>query len=921
MKGERAWRPWRWIVPRSPEQEVDEELGFHLEERTRDYIAQGMSPEAAREAAARRFGDVARVRTTSASLLARERAAQERRALWRMSSLDVKLGLRMLAKYPGLSLVAVLGMSLAITIGAGYFAFIGAMMDSPLPIEDGERVVVIQNRVVAGPETGDTRRASEYDFAQWRASALKSVQDLGAFREESFNLMTEGRPPRPVRAAAMTASGFRLTRVAPLLGRTLLDEDERPGSSPVLVIGYYDWQRYFDGDPHVLGATVRLDETVYSIVGVMPDGFAFPRNHGYWVPLRLTAAAVSPAAEPSVHVFGRLVHGFSAQDAQSELMTLGDQMAAAFPQTHGKTRPQAVSYTRFFVGIQRPEVEMLLRSIQIGVGLLLLIVAVNVAIVVYARTATRLGEIAVRTALGASRARIIMQLFVEALVLSVTSAVIGLTLVSVGLAKARDVLHSDDPSEQLPYWITFRVSPTLIAYVAVLAVLAGVIVGVLPALKATGKRVQAGLQHFAARASSMQLGRTWTALIVLQVAVTVAALPGAMYFASESFRIGMRPAAPAARSLVRGTLAFSRDDATGDGGARAKGRVGDARFTDRMTTLLQRLEGEPEVSGVTYAQQFPGAEGGGQIEVDADASRPAGPAAPDQPVLMFTRTNAVAPNLFDVLGVRVLAGRGFGPADALPGAAAIVVDQSFADRLAGGTVIGRRLRFSQQKADGEKAVSPWYEIVGIVPAFAETFTPPSGIGGMMPRIYRAAAPEMLYPATLIVRVRTGDAAAFAPRLREITATVDPTLKLERVNGVLAAWNGERLAFRMMAAAIIAGTLSVLLLSAAGIYAMMSFIVSRRRREIGIRAALGADARRVVTGIFGRAGAQLGAGIAGGVAIAAAFEWLGPGGTMGDQAHIILPSVVGVMFVVGLLATVGPARRGLAVQPTEALREE
>nr|MBA2302071.1 ABC transporter permease [Acidobacteriota bacterium] len=549
------------------------------------------------------------MRTASASLLAAERAAEERRTFWRVSSLDLKLGIWMLAKYPGLSIVAVLGMSLAITIGAGYFAFIGAMLDSTLPMEEGDRVVVIQNRHVAGPDAGETTRASEHDFVQWRG-ALKSVEDLGAFREESYNLIPANGRPRLVRAAAITASGFRLTRVPPVLGRTLLDEDERPGAPSVLVIGYYDWRRHFDGNPGVLGTTVRLDETMYSIVGVMPDGFAFPRSHGYWVPLRLTAAATNPGGEPSIHVFGRLARGFSEKDAQSELATVGDQTAAAFPQTHSNTRPQVLSYTHAFVGVEGPEIELAMRSIQIGVGLLLLIAAGNVAIVVYARTATRMGEIAVRTALGASRARIIMQLFVEALVLSVTSAVIGLTIVSVLLAKAGDVLNkSDDPTEQLAFWIKFGVSPALIVYVAVLAVLAGMIVGVVPALKATGKRVQAGLQHFASRGASMQLGRTWTALIILQVAITVAALPAALYWASECFVIGMRPAAPAARDLVRGTLAFSRDDATGDGGSAARTRVGDARFTDRMTTLLQRLEAEPEVSGVTYAQQFPGAEG------------------------------------------------------------------------------------------------------------------------------------------------------------------------------------------------------------------------------------------------------------------------------------------------------------------------
>jgi putative ABC transport system permease protein len=920
MKGGRSWRPWHWMVPRDPGQEIDEELGFHLEQRTRDYIARGMSPDAAREAAAQRFGDVGRVRTASASLLARERAAEGRRTLWRVSSLDVKLGLRMLAKYPALSVIAVLGMSIAIAIGAGYFAFIGAMLDSTLPIDEGDRVVMIQNRFVSGPDTGDTDRATEHDFVLWRG-ALKSVEELAAFRDESYNLIPVNGPPRLVRAAAMTASAFRLTRVAPALGRTLLDEDERPGAPPVLVIGYGDWQRHFNGDPGVLGTAVRLDETVHSIVGVMPDGFAFPRSHGYWVPLRLTAAATNPGAQPSIHVFGRLARGFSEQEAQAELVTVGDQMAAAFPQTHGRIRPLVLSYTHAFVGVEGPEVELVMRSVQIGVGLLLLIVAVNVAIVVYARTATRTGEIAVRTALGASRARIVMQLFVEALILSVTSAAIGLSIVSVGLAKAGDVLNkADDPTAQLEYWIRFGVSPALIVYVAVLTLLAGMIVGVLPALKATGKRVHAGLQHFASRGASMQLGRTWTALVILQVAITVAALPAAVYHASESVRIGMRGAAPAARDLVRGTLAFSRDDAAGDGGTAARARVGDARFTDRMTTLLQRLEAEPQVSGVTYAQSFPGTEWGTDIEVDADASHPGGAGTAARTMLFYTHSNAVAPNLFDVFGVRILAGRGFTAADALPGSSAVIVDQSFAERLAG-SAVGRRVRYSSRGPDGQTRVSPWHEIVGIVPAFAETFTPPSGFGGMSPRLYHATAPGLLYPAAVVVRVRGGDAVRFAAKFREIVATVDPTLKLERVNGVLPAWNSERMAFRMVALGIVAGTASVLLLSAAGIYAMMSFPVSRRRREIGIRAALGADARRVVIGIFGRAGAQLGAGIAVGLATASAFEWLGPGGTMGDKASIILPAVVALMLTVGLLAAIGPARRGLAVQPTEALREE
>ena len=339
---------------------MDEELKFHLEQRTREYIAQGMSPEAARRTATEKFGDVTRVRETCTSMLAADHSAEARRVFVGVSWLDVKLGLRMFAKFPGLSIVAVLGLTLAVTIGAGYFGFIGALLDSPLPFEGGDRVVMIEKRYVAGPDTGDTDRASEHDFVQWRGT-VKSVEELSAFRDESYNLLRDGVPPRPVRVAAMTASAFRLTHGSPVIGRALLDEDERPGAPPVLVIGYYDWQHYFNGDPAVLGSTVRLDETAYLIVGVMPDGYAFPRSHGYWVPLRLSAAAANPAAEPSILVFGRLAAGISLKQAAAELATVGDQLARAFPQTHANTRPEPMSVHARLGGRQRPDVELAVR--------------------------------------------------------------------------------------------------------------------------------------------------------------------------------------------------------------------------------------------------------------------------------------------------------------------------------------------------------------------------------------------------------------------------------------------------------------------------------------------------------------------------------------------------------------------------------
>ena len=823
-----------------------------------------------------------------------------------ISWIDIKLGIRMLVKYPGLSLVAVVGMALAIAIGAGYFAAFGAMLDSTLPFEDGHRAVVVSNRMVSGPDAGDTGPVSPHDFVQWR-SQLKSIEDVSAFRDDRRNLIAPDGRTKEAPVAAMTASGFHFTRVAPLLGRTLIEEDERPGAPPVVVIAFEEWQREFASDPEILERTIRLDETMHAIVGVMPQGFAFPVNHRYWVPLNLTGAD-QPGSGPPLYVFGRLAGGFSMREASTELMTIGDQTAAAFPKTHEHIRPQPTPYTLAFFGPAAPEQQLALRGIQFGVALLLVIVAVNVAILVYARTATRGGEIAVRTALGATRRRVVAQLFVEALVLSLTAAVIGLTMARFALQMMNDKLRYT-PETTVPFWVDFRLSPATILYVAGLAVLAGLIVGVLPALKATGKRVQAGLQQFSARGAGLQLGRSWTALIVLQVAIAVAALPAAMHFTQEFLRVGTEKAPAVANRLLWGTLTIANQQDE---------KAFIARLTEGTATLMQRLEEHPQVAAATFAQRFPGGEF--YVPIEAEGIGQSGEASGRQSVRVQARMNRVALNFFDVFDVSVLAGRRFVAADANVNATSVIVDQTFADAIGGGNVLGRRVRYLAGRY-GQAETGPWLEIVGVVPAFAAAYANPSGFATPpMPRLFHAAGPGDVSPAAVLVKVRSGNPGRFEPRLREITASVDPNMRLDRVEGVAAFLDRERFVFKVLALGIPAVTISVLLLSAAGIYAMMSFTVARRRREIGIRAALGADARRVLMGIFGRASAQLGAGIALGLAVASAVELIA-GGTMGGKALVLLPSVVALMSVVGLLAAFGPARRGLAVQPTEALRDE
>ena len=814
-----------------------------------------------------------------------------------VSSLDLTLGIRMLRRSPWLSAVAVVGMALAIAIGAAYFSIIGLALDTTLAVPDGDRVVSIQTRTIAGPRTGNIDGVPPADFAGWR-DALTTLNDVGAFRDETRNLITPDGRTEVVKVAAIAAAGFRLMHATPLHGRTLVDDDERPGAAPVVVIGHEQWQRHFGGDADVIGTAVRLDDTAHTIVGVMPEGFLFPVRHQYWTPLQL-AAAVTRRDQAPLLVFGRVGPSHSVAAAHAELEAIGERMASEFPQSHKDVRLYARPYTYTFIGVEGPAVQRVMRAFQLGAGLLLLIVAVNVAILVYARTATRTGEIVVRTALGASRGRVVSQLFVEALVLTATAAVLGLTIVAVAFAMIREWVKYAPHLDRIPYWFLPTLSWPAILYVVVLAVVAAAVIGVVPALKATGRAVLSRLQQFSDRGAGMRLGRVWTTLIVVQVAIAVAILPAALHNAREALGLALLAPAPAASDLLRGTLLTTPG---------ASPEQAQSRFAE-MTALTQHLEAEAGVTAVAFAQDFPGREGYATVDAEQHGQ-------------FLASSMHLATNLFDVLDVPILAGRRFTAADTQPGAASVIVDQTLAETLAPGrNVVGRRLRYLSQAGDGGIAFGPWLEIVGVVPAFSDAFSAPPPFSTRPPRVYHAAIAGQTALETLIVRVRGGDPRRLEPRVRAIAASVNPSLKVHNLGSVVDAWRYDQRAASIAAFVILAVTGSVLLLSAAGIYSMMSFTVASRRREIGIRAALGADARRVLAGIFGRAITQLSGGVLVGLAIAAGLESLSGGTMMAGHGPVLLPAVIAMMFTVGLLATLGPARRGLAVQPTEALRAE
>lgn len=810
---------------------------------------------------------------------------------FRVSWLDVKVGVRMLARYPGLTLVGTLTMAFAIALGTLYFEGLHKFENPRLPVRDATRVISI---VDWDAGKGRPDEQALYDFTIWR-DQVKTVDDLGAAIAFVRNLVTPDGRVEPVEGAAISASAFALMARPPLLGRTLMARDEQAGASPVVVIGYALWKARFGSEVSVLGRSVTLGTETATIVGVMPEGFGFPVSQRLWVPLRIDRSTVAPRTGPAVSVFGRLAPGASIQSAQAELDTIAARLASANPTAYKNLRPRVTPYAKpILEGGDAPFVKRLLTLVNGIFVLLLAIVCVNVATLVFARSATRGWEITVRTALGATRGRIVVQLCLEALVLAGVAAVVGLTLARVALRWTLDVIGP----RSLPFWIDDSLSWTTMLYALLLTVFGAAIVGILPALRVTKLNVQEALRNESGARSTLRFGGFWTAVIVAQVAITVAFLPRAANGVFDANRFQQRADGIGADRYLTASVAIEDPDHTSDAAAFA------ARARLRFDELERRLRAEPDVEQATFADRLPVMDQSKfQIEVDTAAGAP--PTG-----LRRSRRVRVSDGFFATFGTSIVAGRDFGPLDFETGRV-LIVNQAFAHDVFGDrNPIGQRIRIVRNEDgddDSTVASQAWYEIVGVVRDFGWQLPQPEEQSAM----YLPHQPVAGERTNLAVRVR--DPEAFAARLRKAAFDVDPTMSLSDVQP-LAQVGGDD-ATRSWALNGVAWAIAVvvLLLSATGIHALMSFAVTRRTREIGIRLALGARPGRIVIDIFRRALFQIGAGVLAGSGVAALW---GLGST---RQILILLAANGVMLVVGLTACAVPLKRALSIDPTEALR--
>ena len=864
------------------ESDLAREIDGHLQLLEDDFVAKGMSREDAHFAARRAFGGV-----EQAKQLQRDARSFRHLAGWKM---DLILGVRMLAKSPGLTVIAVIALAVAFGAGATYLQFINGMVRPSLSFAGGDRLIGIISRDL---EQNALERRNLHDYRAWREQ-LTLIENIAASQDVAADVETEDGRAEPADGVRITPSAFRLVPASPLIGRPLVDADENAASPPVAVIGEALWESRFNRDPSILGRTLTIARVRHTIVGVMPKAFGFPVNQNLWIPFRDDGAPVKRGEGPPISVMGRLTPGVTLEAAQAELAAVTVRAASTDPLSNQRLQPEVRTYVASLRSSLDISMQMLaLYMVNLAFIALLLLCAANVATLVFGRTLTREGEITVRTALGASRGRIVSQLVAEAAVLASVAAIAGLGFARYALGWVR-LAWEQGQGSAMPFWWSERLTVETFLYTALLVIIAALVIGGIPALKATGPAMQTRLKD-AGAGSTMKFGGLWTSVIVMQVAFTVVFLLSVVSLGWTIYSIQQQYT----------DVAFERRDYLVAQFAPNTDGDPDAAATYRhREEFLRRLRQAPAVASATYTDFLPG----------SDSARPEYEF--DQKVFSL-RVSHIGPDFFETFGRELMAGRLFTAAEIESGANVAVVDESFVRFVLGGrSAIGQQVR---EVADSG-AKGDWIEIIGVTTDIstaarksikdAQFYLP---MGAVRPR-----------PVTLVVHSQPGyrgeGLGQVATALRETAADGPADMRVSLVR-TMDAGGGEDVVGYLFTSLAIVGAVA-LLLSTAGIYALVSFTLVRRTREIGIRTALGASPRRIIAGILSKALLQIGLGVAVGLVPGALIVGLvsAETGRSGIVDGITIGAAVAAfIIIVAAVSCTVPLRRALRVDPTESLR--
>ena len=831
---------------------------------------------------------------------------------FRFSWLDVKVGLRLLRKHPILNLAAVFALVVGIPVGLAP-SHLARALEAPLPGDADNRMRAIRHW---DPLSSGVAPTWDDDFTFW-AQALRSFSSLGAFRTSSYNVASADGRAAPAAGAQLSSSVFQMLGARPLLGRVLEAGDFADGAPDVVVIGHSLWSSRFGQDPDLLGRSIRVGRNLHVVVGVMPDGFAFPTNEALWLPLRLTSIG-GQRERTRVQVLGRLADGVSARQAQAELSSqsqppLTSPASANAARERARLRAEVVPFGLLYLGLPAGGLASLpeFRFVQALMFVLLLVACGNVAMLVFARTATRLRELAIRTALGASRARIVSQIFVETLLLAVIAAGVGVLVFDWALDRVNVAGLAGESA--LPYWLSLDLTRETALSALAFAVVSATVAGVMPAVVITGRGISQNIRG----GSRVRFGRLTGALVVADIAVSVAAV--GLAFAVSGHATDLQAAnratgIPASEYLaVEFRLpngARSSVDALADAGAPDRLRV---QLAAAQRDLVVALEREPGVRSVAVGDVLPRMEHRSSPYELGGVER-----APNAP-MRWTRLARVDVDFFHALGTPILSGRDFVRTDAEEGPRVAIVNTAFVKRaLEDQDPIGRRVRFPTLSNTGNAA---WYEIVGVVG--------PLGVNVMNAdrgeAVYLPAAPGTINPMQFAVHLGVPPA-TLTDRVRELAGAVDPDLVMGRASVLSDVRQGDWYLVMGLAAGLVVLVGVLVALATSGLYAMLSLSVSERTREIGIRAALGASRRMLLAAILKRSLVQIGLGAMIGLPIAArsVFELTDTpdgGGSVLQSMAVALGLSTGIVLLVGLSSCLLPTRRILAIEAKEAMHAD
>jgi putative ABC transport system permease protein len=877
---------------RKLDQEMDEEMRSHVEMRARQNVAAGMSLEDGRRAALKEFGWTESIKET---------CREQRAGRWIEDfGQDIRYGARMLFKYPGFTVIAVLTLALGVGANTAIFSIVDGVLLRPLPYPDSGQLVWLSER---GPDWSGGSIAYP-NFVDWK-NQQSVFEKFGAYNGGNFTLTGGGDTVR-LTGVQVSADVFGALRAHPEIGRVFREDEDKPGAPPVAVISHALWQSRFGGDVGIVNTTINLDGTPYTVLGVMPAGFEFPNKVDLWVPLGPYSAQSSWQKRdyhPGLFGLARLKPGVTLEKARSDLGVIAVRLEQQYPESN-KTR--GVQIDRLLdnkVGNVRRALWILLGA----VSFVLVIACANVANLLLARAAAREKEMAVRAALGAGQWRITRQLLTESILLALLGTIVGLLF-----AKGALQLVTALGGENLPRMAEIGLDPRVLLFSGLLAVLTGVLFGLAPAWQARRANLQGTLKEAGRGATSNRAGLR-QGLVIAEVAMTFILLAGAgLLLVSFHRLLQVNPGFAVDRVL---TFHF---DVPAD-----KFQTSEQPILF-YHALLEKVRALPGVQAASLASKSPLDDNGWDMLFVIEG-RPE-PPPHLQPSLRF---HLIAPDYFKVMGIPLVQGRDFteqdnrehlkgvpSPNDWGAGLNSIIIDEDFAKRYwPNQNPLGQRVRLPW----GERGKQPVMTVVGVVGRIKENHL--NEQGGMV-QAYFPMFQQSLGSLAMVVKT-TSDPGSMLATVRQQVAQLEPTMPIFGINTMREMRDRNVAPDKLNLGLLGAFAILALVLAIIGLYGLLSFIVAQRQREIGVRMALGAqrfDVLKLVVGqgmrlvLVGAFVGLLGSFALTRVLTSVLFE-------VAPTDPITLFTVTLSLCVVALLACYIPARRATKIDPMTALRQD